>query len=333
MIRIGILGAARIAPKAVIHPASVRGDVTVRAVAARDMQRAEAFAEKYSERGTTIEAFDSYQAVIDHPDIDLIYNPLPINLHAEWTIKALEAGKHVLCEKPFAMNIVEAKAMLAAAEQSGKRVIEAFHYRFHPAFQRLLDQVRAGEIGEMKSIDAVFNVWVGEDTGTEIRYLPETGGGAFMDLGCYPLSWALMLMDAEPETIDAEARLTDRGVDESLTATLKFAGGAVAKLQSSFARGQPFKAALEIEGTKGSIKFDNPLAPHAGGKLLSGSATLQKILRKVSRRTTYSYMIDAVVDGLQEGTPLPTEGEAILRQQRTLDAIYEAAGLRHLRYR
>ena len=270
MIRIGILGAARIAPKAVIHPASVRGDVTVRAVAARDMQRAKAFAEKYSERRTTIEAFDSYQAVIDHPDIDLIYNPLPINLHAEWTIKALEAGKHVLCEKPFAMNIVEAKAMLAAAEQSGKRLIEAFHYRFHPAFQRLLDQVRAGEIGEIKSIDAVFNVWVGEDTGTEIRYLPETGGGAFMDLGCYPLSWALMLMDAEPETIDAEARLTDRGVDESLTATLKFAGGAVAKLQSSFAKGQPFKAALEIEGTKGSIKFDNPTRAACGRKAAFG---------------------------------------------------------------
>ena len=120
MIRIGILGAARIAPKAVIHPASVRGDMTIRAVAARSLARAEAFAEKYSERRATIEAFDSYQAIIEHPEIDLVYNPLPINLHAEWTIKALEAGKHVLCEKPFAMNITEAEAMLATAKASGK---------------------------------------------------------------------------------------------------------------------------------------------------------------------------------------------------------------------
>lgn len=332
MIRIGILGAARIAPKAVIHPASVRGDVKIKAVAARSLERAEDFAKKYSERRETIEAFDSYEAIINHPKIDLVYNPLPIHLHAEWTIKALEAGKHVLCEKPFAMNTTEAEAMVAAAEKSGKRLIEAFHYRYHPAFERILEQVRSGEVGEVKSIDAVFNVWVGEDDGTEIRYLPETGGGAFMDLGCYPLSWALMVMDAEPERIDANADLTHRGVDETLTASLTFKGGATALLHSSFAKGQPFKASLEIEGTNGSIKFENPLAPHAGGQLLSGSATLQKILRKVSRRTTYSYMIDAVVDGLKTGAPLPTEGEAILRQQRTLDAIYEAAGLRHLRY-
>ena len=333
MIRIGILGAARIAPKAVIHPASVRGDVEIQAVAARDLSRARAFADKYSERRETIEAFDSYQAIIDHPEIDLVYNPLPINLHAEWTIKALEAGKHVLCEKPFAMNIIEAEAMLAAAERSGKRVIEAFHYRYHPAFERIVEQVRSGEIGAVTSINAVFNVWVGEDDGREIRYLPETGGGAFMDLGCYPLSWAQMMMDAEPAAIEAKADLTHRGVDESLSAVLTFEGGAVAKLHSSFAKGEPFKARLEVEGTNGKITFENPLAPHAGGALLAGSSTLQKILRKISRRTTYSYMIDAVIDGLSNDVPLPTEGEAILRQQRTLDAIYDAAGLRHLRYR
>ena len=333
MIRIGILGAARIAPKAVIHPAAVRGDVKIQAVAARDLPRATAFAEKYSERRETIEAFDNYQAIIDHPDIDLVYNPLPINLHAEWTIKALQAGKHVLCEKPFAMNITEAEAMLAAADSSGKRVIEAFHYRYHPAFERMLKQVRSGDIGDVKSIDAEFNVWVGEDTGKEIRYLPETGGGAFMDLGCYPLSWALTLMDQEPDKVEATAKLTDRGVDESMTATLSFPTGAKAVLRSSFAAGQPFKAALEIEGTKGRIKFENPLAPHVGGALLAGSATLQKVIRKVSRRTTYSYMIDAIVDGLNDGTPLATEGEMILKQQISLDRIYEAAGLRDLRYR
>ena len=184
----------------------------------------------------------------------------------------------------------------------------------------------------MKSIDAVFNVWVGEDDGKEIRYLPETGGGAFMDLGCYPLSWALMIMDSQPETVEANADLTHRGVDETMTVVLTFSGGATARLQSSFASGQPFKAKLTVEGELGRIQFDNPLAPHNGGKLIletengahSGS---------ISKSTTYSFMMNAVAEGLKSETFVHTDGDTVLHQQRTLDRIYEAAGLRHLRYR
>lgn len=337
MIRIGILGAARIAPKAVIHPASVRGDVIIQAVAARDLGRAKAFAEKYSERGQTIEAYEDYQAVVDHPGVDLVYNPLPINLHVEWTIKALEAGKHVLCEKPFAMNIQEAEAMLAAAEKSGKRVIEAFHYRYHPAVDVLLDWLAENIIGDVQSVRAVFNAPIPNTNGTEIRHLPETGGGAFMDLGCYPLSWMLDVINREISTIDASAELTPLGVDEKLSAKITFDNGMSAELSSSMAQDEPVVALLEIAGTQGNIKFENPLAPQWGAKLVAigpGSQVLREAPPSaMTRKTTYSFMIDAVVDGLNNGTPLPTEGGVILRQQRLLDRIYEAAGLRHLRYR
>ena len=333
MIRIGILGAARIAPKAIVHPASVRGDVKIQAVAARDYARAEAFADKYSDRGAKIEALASYQAVVDHPDIDLIYNPLPINLHAEWTIKALEAGKHVVCEKPFAMNIVEAEAMVAAAKANGKRVIEAFHYRYHEAFDYLMFSIHEEkDLGKIKSIKATFNVAIPDNNGKEIRHLPETGGGAFMDLGCYPVSWALAIMEEEPKKVEATATLTKRGVDESMTARLTFKNGAVAELSSTMAPGEPFAASLFVEGKKGSAEFDNPLAPHMGAKLAvkTGKDTFD---HDIDPTATYWYQLTDVINSLKTGMPaLETEGEAILPQQRTLDRIYEAAGLRHLRY-
>jgi predicted dehydrogenase len=221
-IGIGLLGAARITDKAVVYPVHVIPQVKLAAMAARDRARAEATAEVWG----VADVVDDYQAVIDHADVDLVYNPLPINLHAEWTIKALEAGKHVLCEKPFAMNADEARAMLAAAERSEGRLIEAFHYRYHPAFQTCMDWIAAGAIGELREIDAVFNVGI-KDNGTEIRHRVETGGGAMMDLGCYPLHWALSVMGAEPVSVEAAATLTRAGVDETMSATLTFEGGAV----------------------------------------------------------------------------------------------------------
>jgi len=330
MLRVGILGAARIAPKAIVHPASVRGDVKIQAVAARNYARAKAFAEKYSDRGFQIEALASYQSVIDDPDIDLIYNPLPINLHAEWTIKALEAGKHVLCEKPFAMNIVEAEAMLAAAEKSGKRLIEAFHYRYHPAFRHMLRWIKTGCIGQVQSLEAVFNVEIPNIGGAEIRHLPETGGGAFMDLGCYPLSWALMITKGNLHSVTSTADLTSLGVDERLSATLTFDDGVTAKLSASMAKDEPFAASLKIEGETGRIEFINPVAPHSGGELTLETGG-ESVAVSVDRTTTYTHQLNAVVSALKTGEPLPTEGDIILRQQRALDRIYEAAGLKHLR--
>ncbi len=330
-LRLGLLGAARISPKAVCAPAKVVAGVTLQGVAARDRQRASLFAEEHGVE----EVFDSYESLIESDRIDLVYNPLPINRHAEWTIRALEAGKHVLCEKPFAMNAGEAKAMLDAAERSGKRVIEAFHYRYHPAFQQCLQWILDGVIGEVRQIDADFSVQI-RDSDDEIRQLPETGGGAMMDLGCYPLSWALNLLGNQLDLIEAEATVTSRGVDESMTARLQHPGsGAKVHLTTTMAQGTPFNAQMTITGTDGKISFVNPLAPHFGGQLsyIQGESEQTRQHAPVSAISTYTWQLDAVRRALKTGEGLPTEGKAALRQQTLLDAIYEAAGLRHLRDR
>ena len=324
-LNIGLLGAARITPPALVQPAGVIPAVRLAGIAARDRSRAEAFAAQHG----VAEVHESYDALIASDEIDLIYNALPIDAHAAITIAALTAGKHVLCEKPLAMNAYEVRAMQAAAETSGKRLIEAFHYRYHPAFQTALDWVGDGRIGTVESIEADFHVTI-PDNGTEIRHRPERGGGAMMDLGCYPLSWMLEVMDAVPEQITAEATLTPSGVDETLTAELTFTGGVTATLSASMAAGVERSARLTIVGTTGRIDFLNPLAPHIGARLalIAGGDTQQAPINPIS---TYTWQLAAIVEALGRGAPLPTEGPNLLRQQKSLDAIYAAAGLAHLR--
>jgi len=221
--------------------------------------------------------------------------------------------------------------MLAAAKASGKRLIEAFHYRYHPAFEICLNWVRAGRIGEVQSIEVAFDAPIAYDQ-TEIRHRIDTGGGAMMDLGCYPLSWALMIIDAAPEIVDASATLSKGGVDEAMSANLQFPSGATAKISTSMSIDLSFRAPLIIQGSKGRIEFQNPLAPQGGAKLTLETDTGNETA-VISPISTYTYQLAAVTAALASGDPLPMEGEIILRQQAALDAIYEAAGLRDLRWR
>jgi predicted dehydrogenase len=325
-IRIGTLGAAKITPLALLQPAAVIPATAVVAVGASTRVKAETFAATHGIPGI----YDSYEALVDAPDIDLVYNALPINRHADLSIRALEAGKDVLCEKPFAMNAAEAEAVGAAAERTGRRVIEAFHYRYHPAFIACLTAVREGHIGTIKSIDARFAIGIPFDP-AEIRHRPDTGGGAMMDLGCYPLHWTLTLLDAAPTDVQAVGTLTAGGVDESMDAELAFADGATARLHCSMAGGLPFSATLEVQGSRGSILFENPLHPHSGGSLVIVNEDRQETIA-INPITTYTWQLATLVDALRSGETLPTEGAATLRQQRALDAVYAAAGLENLRF-
>ena len=325
-IKIGCLGAARVASTALCNPANTIGGVELHAIAARVRERAEAFGIQHGFR----HIHDTYDEVVDDEANTLIYNPLPVHLHAEWTIRALRSGKHVLCEKPFAMNFQEAKSMVAAAKANQRRVIEAFHYRYHPAFATLLDWVKSGRIGQIKKIKASFTAPIDNRSGAEIRHLPETGGGAFMDLGCYPLNWARQVLGSEPEAFGATAVCTHRGVDESLMADLVFPCGAEAHLHASMALDQPRSNRLEVIGRDGRIVFENPLAPHLGAHLFLETATEQKTAI-ISRVSTYTYQLVAVIEALESGSRLPTEGDELLGQQAALDAIYSAAKLAHLR--
>ncbi len=321
MIRMGLLGASKIAPQALIAPARRRDDCEVVCVAARDGNRANAYARQHG----IPESLGSYEALIAHPGIDFIYNALPPHRHADLTIAALEAGKAVLCEKPFAMNAHEARAMTDAAARTGRPLIEAFHYRFHPMFDDILTQIRNGAIGKLCAIKSEFSVAIKYRPG-ELRHAPALGGGALMDLGCYALHWARTVAGSEPRVTQATCKLSEHGVDLVTTAQLEFSGGVTAHVRTSMAPGQRFKALLAIQGTEGILVARNPLHPHRGH-----SITIRKGLSirryTVPGETTYDHQLAYMMDVLKTNAPPLTGGADAVANMALIDAVYAAAGV------
>ena len=318
MLRIGLLGASRIAPTAVIVPAATRDDVTIAAVAARDPARAKAYAETHGIAAVA----GSYAELIARDDIDLVYNGLPPAGHAEWTIAALEAGKAVLCEKPFARNASEARAMVAAAERTGRPLIEAFHYRFHNVIRRAEDLVRSGALGQIHRANAVFEVTIPNTTG-DLRWSAEQGGGALMDLGCYPLHLMRTLMGEEPQIREARGSFVD-GVDASMTAALAFPSGARADIACSMVP-ESRNARATLGGSKGRLEIVNFLAPQYGCRFTTtiGGETVEQ---PVDGPTTYEAQLDHVV-AVMAGKAQPLTGGAdAIANMAAIDRIYELAG-------
>lgn len=317
-LRIGVLGAARIAPVALISPARATGAAEVTAVAARDAARAGAFAAEHA----IPNALDSYEALITHPEVDAIYNALPPSRHADLTIAALAAGKPVLCEKPFAMNAAEARRMTAAAAAGGLVLMEAFHYRYHPLFARVLEICASGEIGEVRRLAAVFTASI-PDTGAELRYDPELGGGALMDLGTYCLHWARTVAGAEPFGVQAQSVFGASGIDISTHAILTFPRGVLAELTCDMAA--PARASLEITGLEGVLKVINPLAPQMGHMLEVTRDGAESRRETVTRDPTYDFQLRAFVAAVRGGSPPFTGGADAVAQMAVIDAIKSAA--------
>ena len=318
-LRIGILGAAKIAPGGLIDPAKTSADVVVAAVAARDPARAAAFADTHG----IAQVCDSYEALIAHPELDAIYNALPPSRHADLTIAALRAGKHVLCEKPFAMNASEARAMVSAATSSGKLLMEAFHYRYHPLFADVLAKVRSGTLGRLTSIAATFVVSVPPRDG-ELRYDATLGGGCLMDMGTYCVHWCRSVAGREPTVTAAGSLMGATGVDLHTRATLDFGDGLNASVDCGM--DAPFSARLIIGGTAGTLTVENPLAPHAGNlmrlELTGAEPVTQRFDRSIS---TYSHQLQAFVDAVRTGVAPPTSGEDSVAQMAALEAIARVA--------
>jgi predicted dehydrogenase len=320
-VRIGVLGAARIAPKALIDPARQIDTVEVAAVAARDPLRAEEFARQYG-IGTV---HSSYADLVADPSLDAVYVALPASEHAPWSIAALEAGRHVLCEKPFAMNATEAAAMVAVAERTGLQLVEAFHWRYHPMADRLIELGRL--IGPLRRADGRFDAPIDPD---DIRYQLSLGGGALMDLGCYPVHWLRTVTGEQPEVVQASAVEGPPRVDVTLAATLRFPGGLEASVRCSMApdvQGLPESAVLEMSGDAGWFTAANPLAPQSGnridGKLTDGTL----IDESFDVGTSYYYQLRAFERAVA-GTEVPlTGGSDAIATMEVIDAIYQAAGL------
>jgi len=319
-LRIGTLGAARITPPALLRPARKLAEVEVVAVAARDEARARRFASKHD----IPRVLPSYEALIADPEIDAIYNPLPNGLHCEWTIKALEAGKHVLCEKPLASNAQEARRMAEAAERSGRILAEAFHWRYHPLAARMRELVEAGELGRVRRVEV--STCVPLPLPGDIRYRLDLAGGATMDIGCYAVNIARFLAGAEPEVVTAEARLSSPRVDRWMRAELAFPDGVSGRVTCALFSAQLLKIQAVVEGESGRMQVFNPLAPGIYHRLrVSNSSGVRR--ERVPGGMTYEYQLEAFAKWVLEGIPMPSDAEDGIRNMQVIDAIYEKSGL------
>ncbi|KAG5634295.1 hypothetical protein H0H81_002506 [Sphagnurus paluster] len=327
-LKFGILGAAAIAPSALILPVRSHPEAVVYAVAARDASRAAAYAKKHgipkAYGGPT-----GYQELLDDPEIDVIYNPLPNGLHYEWTIKALQAGKHVLLEKPAADTAEETRKMFDLAEKKDLVLLEAFHYRFHPAIQRVKAIIDSGELGAIKHISTALAIPAGGFKSGDIRFNHSLGGGALMDMGCYTLNCIRYLSSSEPiSVISAEHTLHTSDVDRRTISTFALPNNATASLMCDL--GVPLSygiipsmpqigATVTCEG--GVIEIYNFVLPtiyhsiKVTTKLAAGKGSTKRVEKVYTFEegkmigkgeawwTTYRYQLEAFVDRVKGRTP------------------------------
>jgi len=253
-LRIGILGAANIAR---LFAAGVRASqsVSVAAIAARDAGRAQVFAD---EVGIAC-VHPTYEALLADPTIDAVYNPLPNSLHAQWSIRALDAGKHVLCEKPLATSGGEARAMFDAARRNRRHLAEAYPYRAQPQTLKLRELLQQNAIGRVHLIQASFGFPLAD--AANIRMNPALAGGALMDAGCYPVSFVRTVAGSRPARVQAMAQWSDSGVDRTLVASLEFASGLIAQVSCTFATARHRHAFIAgEEGTIATTYFNDTSA-------------------------------------------------------------------------
>ncbi|HEV2635599.1 MAG TPA: Gfo/Idh/MocA family oxidoreductase [Actinocrinis sp.] len=320
-LRIGVLGAARIVPTALIKPAAGVPDVVVAGIAARDVQRARQFA---NEHGITT-AYDSYQEVLDDPDIDAVYIPLPNSLHAPWTLKAVEAGKHVLCEKPFTANAAQARAVVAAAAGSGLVVMEAFHYRYHPLAERMREICASGELGAIESVEV--SVCFPLPRFGDIRYSYPLAGGAMMDAGCYALHCLRLLAGETPDVVSARAKRHNPEIDRAITAQLRFPSGATGRISASLWSRRVLDIGARVVGERGELKVLNFVAPQVYNRLTVKS-TASRRHERVRGESSYTYQLRAFADAVLRGGPVLTSAEDAVVNMSLVDEVYRAAGMR-----
>jgi predicted dehydrogenase len=319
-LRVGVLGAARIAPLALINPAKGNADVEVTAVAARNVSRAEAFAAKHD----IARVHQSYDALIADPDLGAVYNPLPNGLHGRWTRAALVAGKHVLCEKPFTANAAEAREVAELAANSDRVVMEAFHYRYHPLALRIEQIIASGELGKLKRVEAALCFPLPKFT--DIRYNYSLAGGATMDAGCYAVHMARTFGGATPEVVSAQAKLRDPEVDRAMTAELQFPAGHTGRVRCSMWSSRLLQINARVVAEHGELRVFNPVMPQFFHRLVVRSSDGKRV-EHLSRRASYAYQLDAFAAAVLRGEPVKTTPEDAVENMTVIDAIYRAAGL------
>jgi len=254
----GLLSTARI-NNALIPPLRASKRNQLLAVGSRSQATADAYAkEKKIPR-----AYSSYEALFADPEIDVIYNPLPNHLHAEWTIKAVEAGKHVLCEKPLALSVVEVDAVQAAARKHGRVVQEAFMYRHHRQTLQVQELVKTGSLGALKLVRGSFSFVLSHEG--DIRLDPAKGGGSIWDVGCYPINYARTVIGENPLEVFGWQVTGPTGIDETFVGQMLFSNNVMMQFDSSFVI--PLHSFMEIVGSEATLNVPNPFKPTANPKI------------------------------------------------------------------
>lgn len=320
-LKIGVLGAARITPMALLRPARQVPGVEIDAVAARDRVRAGDFARKHG----IPRVLESYDALIDDPALDAVYIPLPNGLHAEWTIRAIEAGKHVLCEKPFTANAAEAERVAAVARKSDRVVMEAFHWRYHPLAERMIEIVRSGMLGDLVHVETALCIPL--PLPGDIRYRLDLAGGATMDTGCYTIHMLRHLAGEEPAAVtSARAKLSSPRVDRYMQADFAFGENRTGRITCSLFSARLVQISARVVGSKGELRVLNPLGPHVYHRLVLDLPS-GKSVEKFSRTPTYVFQLRAFVHAIRSGEPFPTGVDDAIANMKVIDAVYEKSGL------
>lgn len=313
LVRFGILSTADINRK-LIPGAHASDKVELIAVASREQSKADAYAREWGiER-----AYGSYDALLEDPDVEAVYISLPNTMHCEWSIRAVEAGKHVLCEKPLSRHIADVEQAFDAAESAGCLLSEAFMYRHNPQTMRLVELVREGAIGELRLIRSAFSYSLYD--AENIRLRTDVEGGSLMDVGCYCVSGSRLLA-GEPESVVGHAYVGPSGTDWVFVGTMRFPGDVLAQFDCGTAL--PDRDELEVIGTEGSLFLDDPWHCHKPVIELRRDGEVEQI--ELDPTDSYRLELENLSDAVRGEAPLLLGREDAVAQARALEALHRSA--------
>jgi xylose dehydrogenase (NAD/NADP) len=324
-IKWGIMGNATIARVCVIPAIQKSCNGMVHALATRSPE----YAKEVATENKIDHIYDTYDALLVDPAVDVLYIPLPNHLHHPWTLRALRAGKHVLCEKPLACNAMQAQEMASAAKDAGLLLMEAFMYRFHPRSQRIKQMVSEGAIGTPCLVRSAFCYRMGDKDWTNVenaRLKPEMGGGALLDVGCYSVSVARWLLGAEPNQLQAQARYHPSGVDVHIAGLLHFPSNCLATFEASFI--SALQQTYAVVGDKGAIELPhNAFIPWEKDAMFTLRQQDQEEGKEfiIAGADEYQLMVEHFADAVLGKTELIYSVQDSVDTMKVLDALAQAA--------
>ncbi len=315
ILRWGFLSTAKI-NHALISPLRVSKRNQLVAIASRSDEKAKAYAKKWE----IPRAYGSYEALLADPEIDVIYNSLPNHLHADWTIKALKAGKHVLCEKPLGLTASDVDKMFATAKETGCVLTEAFMYRHHPQTLKVKEIVESGVLGKLRFLRGSFTFTLNREG--NYRFSKDMGGGSIWDVGCYPISYTRMLLGTSPVEVFGWQVSGQEGIDQSFVGQMRFPEGILAQFDSGFQ--SPFRTEMEIIGSLGTLFIPNPFRPGKNEEiLLKKNDKVEKI--KIRGQELYLGEVEDMADAILLGKAPRVSLEDSRENARTIQALLESA--------